>query len=65
MLHLKLTIDELLKLININEYIKDDSDKEKIDLLLEKINEMEEEQFKNSENEFTLSEFLEDFSLLF
>ena len=61
---LKLTIDELLKLININEYIKDDSDKEKIDLLLEKINEMEEEHFKNSENEFTLSEFLEDFSLL-
>ena len=61
---LKSTIDELLKLININEYIKDDSDKEKIDLLLEKINEMEEEHFKNSENEFTLSEFLEDFSLL-
>ena len=58
------TIDELLKCININEYTKEDSVREQIDLLLETVNEMEEEHIKSSMDKFTLNEFLEDFSLL-
>ena len=61
---LETTVLELLKCININEYVKEDSNKEQIDLLLEKVKEMEEEHIQNSLDKFTLNEFLEDFSLL-
>ena len=61
---LKETVLELFKCINIYEYTKEDSNKEQIELLLEKVTEMEEEHIKNSIDKFTLNEFLEDFSLL-
>jgi DNA helicase-2/ATP-dependent DNA helicase PcrA len=57
------TVEELLKLINI-EQIKEETQKEQINLLLEKIKEMEQEYICLNNDKFTLSKFLEDFSLL-
>ena len=57
-------VEELIEYLKIDDYIKDDSTKEQIDMLIEKIKEMEEEHIKISLEKFTLSEFLEDFSLL-
>ena len=57
------TVEELLKCIKIEE-IKEESKKEQINLLLEKVKEMEDEHNNISKEKFTLNEFLEDFSLL-
>ena len=57
------TVEELLKCINI-EQIKEESQKEQINLLLEKIKEMEEEYICINKDKFTLNKFLEEFSLL-
>ena len=57
------TVEELLKFIKIEE-IKEESQKEQINLLLEKIKEMEEEYMSINKDKFTLNKFLEDFSLL-
>ena len=62
---LKETVLELIKSIKLDEYLKEDnSTKEQIDLLIEKVTEMEEEHMKITIEKFTLNEFLEDFSLL-
>ena len=61
---LETTVVQLVKSINIEEYAKEDSNKEQINLLMEKVREMEEEYINNGIDKITLNEFLEDFSLL-
>ena len=61
---LYILVEELLKYLKIDEYDKTPSTKEQLDMLKEKIKEMEEEHIKDSKDKFTLREFLEDFSLL-
>ena len=58
------TVLELLKCINIDNLIKEDSEKDQIKTLLDKVKEIEEEHIKNNHDQFTLNDFLEDFSLL-
>ncbi len=58
------TVLELLKCINIDNLIKEDSEKDQIKILLDKVKEIEEEHIKNNYDQFTLNDFLEDFSLL-
>ena len=58
------TVLELFKYININNYTKEESTKEQINMLLDKINEMEQENIANNIEKFTLNDFLENFSLL-
>ena len=58
------TVLELLKCINIDNLIKEDSEKDQIKTLLDKVKEIEDEHIKNNYNQFTLNDFLEDFSLL-
>ena len=54
------TVLELLKCINIDNLIKEDSEKDQIKTLLDKVKEIENEHL----DQFTLNDFLEDFSLL-
>ena len=57
-------IEELIECLKLEVYLKDESTKEQIEMLKYKIEEMEQEHIKISLEKFTLSEFLEDFSLL-
>ena len=58
-------IFELIEKIQLKEYlINDRSNIEKIDMLLEKVNEMEEEHINIGLEKYTLNQFLEETSLL-
>ena len=72
-LHLKLfslknrvysTVLELLKCLDIKNNIKDESSLDIIKLFLDKVSQMEEEHIYMNIEMFTLSDFLEEFSLL-
>ena len=57
-------IDELIKNLGLNEYLKDEHSKEQIEMIKDKIEELEAEHNKMSIEKFTLKEFLEGFSIL-
>ena len=57
-------IEEMISCLKLDSYLQDESSREQIELLRDKIEEMEEEHIKISHEKFTLKEFLEDFSLL-
>ena len=57
-------IDELIKYLNLDEYLKDKTMKEQMEIIKDKMEKFEEEHNEMSKNKFILSEFLEDFSLL-
>ena len=59
-------VSELIEMIKLKEYLKkNNSDSiEKINILLDKINEMEEEHINNNFEKYTLNGFLEETSLL-
>ena len=57
-------IEEMISCLKLDSYLQDESSREQIELLRDKIEEMEEEHIKISPEKFTLKEFLEDFSLL-
>jgi len=57
-------IEEMITYLKLDPYLQDESTKEQIELLIEKVDEMEQEHIKTSLQKYTLSEFLEDFSLL-
>ena len=59
-------VSELIETIKLKEYLKDkNSDAlEKIEILLDKINEMEEEHISNEFEKYTLNGFLEETNLL-
>ena len=57
-------IEEMISYLKLDSYLQDESTREQIELLKEKVEEMEQEHIKISLEKFTLSEFLEEFSLL-
>ena len=57
-------INELIKNLGLNEYLKDEHSKEQIEMIKDKIEELEAEHNKMSIEKFTLKEFLEGFSIL-
>ena len=57
-------IDELIKNLGLNEYLKDEHSIEQIEMMKDKIEELEAEHNKMSIEKFTLKEFLEGFSIL-
>ncbi len=57
-------IDELIKNLGLNEYLKDEHSIEQIKMMKDKIEELEAEHNKMSIEKFTLKEFLEGFSIL-
>ena len=57
-------IDELIKNLGLNEYLKDEHSIEQIKMMKDKIEELEAEHNKMSIEKFTLREFLEGFSIL-
>ena len=57
-------INELIKNLGLNEYLKDEHSIEQIEMMKDKIEELEAEHNKMSIEKFTLKEFLEGFSIL-
>ena len=58
-------INELIKNLGLNEYLKDEHSIEQIKMMKDKIEELEAEHNKMSIEKFTLKEFLEGFSILY